>query len=76
MPLIIAGDPIAANNAHSRAFTFVTDITPTILELSNITRPETRYGGRTIEPIIGKSLIPLLNGDAERVYGENRRGCV
>ncbi|MDG1905735.1 MAG: arylsulfatase [Arenicella sp.] len=71
VPLIIAGDPIAANNAHSRAFTFVTDITPTILELSNITRPETRYGGRTIEPIIGKSLIPLLNGDAERVYGEN-----
>ena len=71
VPLIIAGDPIAANNAHSRAFTFVTDITPTILELSNITRPESRYGGRTIEPIIGKSLIPLLNGNAERVYNES-----
>jgi hypothetical protein len=52
----------ASGNSSSnlaRSFTYVTDITPTILDLANVTHPDT-YKGKPVHPMMGKSLKPLL----------------
>ncbi len=69
VPLIVAGDMLPQQGVLSRAFTFVTDITPTILSFAGVTPPDERYGGRPVEPMIGRSLEPVLLNEAERVYG-------
>lgn len=69
VPLIIAGEPLNTASAVSDAFTWVTDITPTILELTGAKAPGARYGGRVVEPMIGRSLVPLIGGRDDRVYG-------
>lgn len=71
VPMIIAGSAIPAQRQLSDAFSFVTDITPTILELTGVSHPSVRYGGRLIEPMIGRSLAPIIYGDASRVYFDN-----
>ena len=71
VPMIIAGAGIETRNQLSNAFTFVTDITPTILALADVEPAPARYGGRLVEPIIGQSLMPVLEGSAEAVYGQN-----
>jgi arylsulfatase A-like enzyme len=68
VPMIIAGPGIAANQQLTNAFAFVTDITPTILALTGVKPAPARYGGRLVEPLIGRSLMPLLQGTAETVY--------
>jgi arylsulfatase/uncharacterized sulfatase len=69
VPLIIAGEPLKTARAVSSAFTWVTDITPTILELTGGEAPGARCAGRAVEPMIGRSLVPLIEGRAERIYG-------
>lgn len=64
-PMVISAPGIQGGKRHS-AFAFVTDIAPTLLEMAGA-------GTATPEgalPITGRSLIPLLTGQAERVYGE------
>jgi arylsulfatase/uncharacterized sulfatase len=69
VPMIIAGEALAIKNQLSNASAYVTDVTPTILALTGVESPSSRYGGRLIEPIIGRSLLPLIDGSAEAVYG-------
>jgi len=71
VPLIISGQGIAEKGTFTNAFTYVTDIPATLLELSGVTQPRGKYQDRRVEPMIGKSLLPLTNGDATRVYGED-----
>ena len=68
VPLIIAGEPLPQTNELNRAFTWATDITPTILSMAGVAQPGERYAGRPVLPMIGRSLTPLLTGEAERVY--------
>jgi len=62
-PLIVSGDnmPIQKKNALS----FATDITPTILEIAGVNPSDNAM------PFTGKSLIPLINNEAEYVYGSD-----
>lgn len=69
VPMIIAGEALTIKNQLSNASAYVTDVTPTILALTGVESPSSRYGGRLIEPIIGRSLLPLIDGSAEAVYG-------
>ena len=69
VPLIIAGKPIESQQSLTPAFAWATDITPTILSLTEVSQPSARYTGRPVQPIIGRDLTPLLSGAAERVYG-------
>jgi len=60
----------SSGNATSnliRSFTYVTDITPTILEMTNVSHPST-YNGTEVHPIMGKSLVPLLKGTTDVVH--------
>ena len=71
VPLIIAGEPLPRKQVLSAALTWATDITPTILSLAGVEAPGARYGGKPVLPMTGRDLSPLIEGSAERVYGEN-----
>ncbi|MFT7044342.1 MAG: arylsulfatase A-like enzyme [Candidatus Azotimanducaceae bacterium] len=66
VPLIIAGPAVSSRQANlggpiSKAFTFVTDLVPTMLSIAHA------------EPIAlaeGKSLIPIISGAADHVRNE------
>ncbi|ABS63628.1 sulfatase [Parvibaculum lavamentivorans DS-1] len=68
VPLIFAGDGISPARMTD-AFSYITDIAPTILELAGIGASRD-FEGTTVQAMTGKSLAPLLRGEAARVYGE------
>lgn len=68
VPLIIAGESIPATARPTDALAYVTDITPTILDITGVEAPAGRFGGRPVEPIVGRSLLPLIRGEVQRVY--------
>jgi arylsulfatase A-like enzyme len=68
VPLIVAGASIPAAPRLSTAFAYVTDITPTILDMAGVSPPASHYGGRPVEPVTGRSLLPLIRGDVETAY--------
>jgi arylsulfatase A-like enzyme len=71
VPLIIAGQSIPVKGELNHAFSYVTDITPTILSLAGVEAPGGRFGGRPVEAMIGRDLVPVINGNVERVYSED-----
>jgi arylsulfatase A-like enzyme len=70
VPLIIAGEALPAKGRWTDALSYVTDIAPTILELTGVQPPRGHYGGRAVEPMAGRSLVPLAVGAVDRVYTE------
>jgi arylsulfatase/uncharacterized sulfatase len=71
-PLIISGVPGIEANQISRAFTHVTDIVPTLLEVAGVKPHDGHYQGKAVEPLIGASLVPVLQGRAERAHAEDK----
>ena len=73
VPLIIAGQPLTLSDPNSiiDAFSYATDIVPTILQLTGTPNPAGRYNDKAIEPIVGRSVVPLLQGQAQRIYGND-----
>lgn len=73
VPLIIAGEPLTLSDPNSiiDAFSYATDIVPTILQLTGTPNPAGRYNDRAVEPIVGRSVVPLLQGQAQRIYGND-----
>jgi arylsulfatase/uncharacterized sulfatase len=69
VPLIVAGASLPMKGELSHAFTFVTDITPTVLSFAGVAPPGARYAGRSVEPMTGRDLRPLLAREVEQVYG-------
>lgn len=59
-------------------FVHVTDVLPTILDLAGVAPAGERYRGRPVEPVIGRSFLPLLKGgsmrSADRITGEELLG--
>jgi arylsulfatase A-like enzyme len=51
--------------------THVMDLVPTFLDLAGIPDPGDEYNGRSVAPISGKSLLPLLQGRAGTVRTED-----
>ena len=64
VPMIIAGPGVEAGQRHG-GLTFVTDVAPTLLELAGA-GTATPEGAR---PFTGRSLLPMLAGQVDRVYG-------
>jgi hypothetical protein len=46
------------------------DIAPTIYQIANVTYPAS-YQGHAIHPLMGKSLVPLIEGKVDYVYAPN-----
>jgi arylsulfatase/uncharacterized sulfatase len=62
VPLVVAG-PGVRGGARADANAFITDITPTLLELTGIAPAPA-----PAPAIVGRSLAPLLRGDATQVH--------
>ncbi len=57
----------------NHGFLHVTDLMPTLLELTGTAYPK-QNRGKDIHPLIGKSLLPVLNGDSVTVHSEDGMG--
>ena len=68
VPMIIAGLPGMLSNHTAKALSHVNDIVPTLLEAAGIAAHDGRYRGRPVEPLSGRSLVPLLTGRVDRVH--------
>jgi arylsulfatase A-like enzyme len=58
------------SNNIVKSLALVTDITPTILQMANVSHPST-YKGHAVHPLMGKSIKPLLDGTADKVYADD-----
>lgn len=52
----------------SNTFTSVMDVVPTVLDYADIDHPDTQFEGRRIHPVDGRSMIPLMTGEADYLY--------
>ncbi len=57
--------------ATTKAFAYVTDVTPTLLELAGVEAPRGVHGDRKVHEIMGKSMVGLLSGSSDYVYGKD-----
>src|SRR3546814_3714918 len=48
----------------------VTDILPTLTELAGVSGHGGRWRGRAVEPVTGRSLVPMLKGGVGSVHGD------
>lgn len=69
VPLIVANVPGQGRGAVVDAFTWATDIAPTLLAAAGVTPPQGRFAGRPVLPMSGKNLLPVLRGEASAAYG-------
>lgn len=68
VPLIIAGVAGAATNQIQHSFAHVTDLAPTLLALAGLQPPAGQYQGRQVEPMIGRSLLGVLQGQTPSTH--------
>lgn len=52
----------AAEGGNRKALATVRDLAPTFLQLAGVADPGSRYKGRSVHPITGRSLLPYLQG--------------
>jgi arylsulfatase len=62
-----------AANGRKNSFLHVTDIMPTILELTGATYPEKR-NNIPLHSLVGKSILPLFSGQADEIHVESGMG--
>jgi arylsulfatase len=65
-PLIVSG-PGVAGDRRADAFSYVTDIMPTVLEMAGVDHPKT-FRDREVERMSGRSLAGVLSGARKIVY--------
>jgi arylsulfatase len=63
----------SASGKWNRTFLHVTDIMPTILELTGSTYPA-NYKGNDIHPLIGKSILPIFQNDSVVIHKDDGMG--
>ncbi len=69
-PLIVAGPGVEGSDEIITAFTHVMDVAPTFLAIAAAEYPS-RYEGRDVVPMRGKSMVPLLAGQRDAIRGED-----
>lgn len=74
VPLIVAwpGNGAFARGSIASGLAHVTDVVPTLLELTGTGNHDARWQGREVEPIVGRSLVPTLIGATDGVHGDDR----
>ena len=69
VPLIISGVAGMQANRSLGAFAHVNDIVPTLLQAAGVAPHAGTYMGRQVEVMSGKSMLSLLRGQTDAVYG-------
>ncbi|MBL9069983.1 MAG: arylsulfatase [Sphingopyxis sp.] len=72
VPLIIAwpGNPKLRAGAINDGLAHVTDILPTLTDLAAVPGHGSSWEGRAVEPVTGRSLVPMLEGAEGSVHGD------
>ena len=68
-PLIVSG-PGVKGGRRVDAFSYVTDLMPTVIEMAGLEHPTT-FRGRQVERMRGRSLAGVLSGTQKSVYGSD-----
>ena len=68
VPLLISGPAGIRKDVQTDTFAFVTDITPTLLELAQVPEPQGTYNGRDVQPIYGTSMLSYLRGESDYIH--------
>jgi arylsulfatase/uncharacterized sulfatase len=73
VPMIISGPSLnkAMQGTISHSKAFVKDLAPTILAIAGTQHPGTIYKGKSIEPVTGKNLLPVITGTVDTVYNDS-----
>lgn len=71
VPMIVRYPGVIEPGSRTSAFGYVTDIAPTLLELSNTAVPDGEYQGREVHRIMGTSMAPLLRGESDRIHADD-----
>ena len=69
VPLLISGPGVEAGRKID-AFAYVWDILPTILDVAGLEYPA-RFQGRVVEAPRGRSMLGLLDGTTDAIYGDD-----
>jgi arylsulfatase len=69
VPLIVAGRGVKRRGIATDQLLHVTDVFPTLLDITGATRPDT-YRGDTLEPLYGTSWYDWLSGGDRPIRGE------
>ena len=72
VPLIVSGPGLIQQNEIEPSFTHIKDIVPTLLQLSGTPDHNGQYANKSVEPITGTSLVPVLHGQAQRTHAEDK----
>lgn len=73
-PLIFTwpGHPAFRKGAVAGNFTYVTDIAPTLLALAGVAPQQGQFAGRSVEPMLGADLRPMLANPAVAVHADDK----
>jgi len=71
VPLIVSG-PGIQQNIIENSFAHIKDIVPTILQLSRTQGHDGRYKGKSVMPITGSSLAPVLQGQQDVTHDKEK----
>ncbi|MEE3157847.1 MAG: arylsulfatase [Pseudomonadota bacterium] len=72
VPLIVSQPGRIAAGTRTHSFGYVTDITPTLLDIAGVAQPDGEYRGQAVHEIMGTSMRALLEGRAERVHAPDQ----
>ncbi|SDL40276.1 arylsulfatase [Aliiruegeria lutimaris] len=68
VPFIVSGPGVTRTGQIDSAFTHVTDVAPTILEMAGVSQPDPdKFAERDVSPMTGMSMRPFLSGKADSV---------
>jgi arylsulfatase/uncharacterized sulfatase len=71
VPLVISGPSVVTPSRLTHGFAYVKDLAATVLDIANVDHPGSQYQGNDIEPMTGKSLLPILQARTERVRDDS-----
>lgn len=69
VPAIVWAPRLAAGGQRKPEVAHVMDVAPTFYELAGAHHPGTRYQGRSVAPVKGRSLVAWLQGRQPSAYG-------
>jgi arylsulfatase A-like enzyme len=68
VPAIVSYPGIDGAGSYVRTPVLIQDLMPTFLELAGTRHPGSRYRGREVYSVRGRSLLPLLRGEIDALY--------